>query len=199
MPVIETLSSDDFLIETKGGGVPSVLRLNVMGFALVLFYSPINCEPSRRMVPVFQNVAQTFFGCRFGMVNVTTEPQLISSSAQTTTHITFVPYILFYNNTIPFSRYQGQIDPQALKSFLASCSSRCKGAFMNPQINKSVVQQQQQPFRQTQHAKKHREPCPFSLGIPKLSDDESVSYLTFDQINGNVNIQQRHNLAYQGP
>lgn len=101
------LSADDFSLSQVSNDT-TIMKNPIQGFSLVLFYSA-QCEFSRRLVPIFNQMPESLSGCYFAMINVTTAKnrKIINMSQRSNTTITHVPLIILYFNGEPCLRYDG--------------------------------------------------------------------------------------------
>lgn len=160
MTTLLFLSADDFTLARISGDV-TIMKNPIQGFSLVLFYSA-QCEHSRRLIPIFNQMPDSLSGCYFAMINVTTAKnrKIISMSQQSNTTITHVPLIILYFNGQPYLRYDGENPTvQDLSNFVLEVSN----AFY-----------EENAFNQNKKA------IPaFTIGVPKCED--GVCYLEYDQ------------------
>jgi len=161
------LTQDDFLITDSSKG--PVLSNSLKGFSLVLFYST-QCQYCKELIPIFKNLPGTTGGCQFGMINVTTNKNIVSISKNTITPLTYVPYIVLYVNGKPFMAYQGPSDENEIRNFVIQVAQK--------------LQKKQQFTQETQQrivTKQKRAIPEYTVGIPKNCDD-GVCYLTDAEI-----------------
>lgn len=134
------LQTDDFSIQrgTKG----DILCHTIRGLSLVLFYST-NCQYSRALIPIFKRLPVVLAGgCQFGMINVSTEKNVITMSKATISSIKYVPLIILYVAGKPFIRYDGPHDENEIRRFIREVSSKIqsKEKFTNKETARQRVQ-----------------------------------------------------------
>ena len=113
MSAISPLASKDFIVADK------ILQLRSQVCALVMFYST-RCPACTDALPVFKAITSTVQGCRYGMINVTNEPDVVYMSKQTANEIRYVPIIVLYYQGKPVLQYTGKITIEDLRKFLMS-------------------------------------------------------------------------------
>jgi len=158
------LSSDDFQIArgTKG----DILTNTIPGFSLVLFYST-QCQHCQKLIPIFKKLPGTIGGCQFGMINVSSNKNVVRLSKDTVAPITYVPYIVLYINGRPFMRYQGPHDSGEIRRFVLEVAQKV---------------QSKQKFSSENVKEDPRGNIPaYTIGHPLYGPDENVCYLPMDE------------------
>jgi thioredoxin-like negative regulator of GroEL len=155
------LSADDFQL-TRINAETTIMKHPIQGFSLVLFYSA-QCEYSRRLIPIFNQMPESLSGCYFAMINVTTAKnrKIINMSQQSNTTITHVPLIILYFNGEPCLRYDGD----------------------NPTIqdlSKFVLDVSNSFYQQNAFNQNTKKIPAFTIGVPVCGDD-GVCYLDYDK------------------
>lgn len=162
------LSSDDFSIArgTKG----NILVNTIPGFSLILFYST-QCQHCQTLIPIFKKLPGTIGGCQFGMINVSTNKNIVRLSKDTVAPITYVPYIVLYINGRPFMRYQGPHDSGEIRRFVFEVAQKV---------------QSKQKFSSDTVKEDPRGDIPaYTIGHPLYGLNERVCYLDFSDAYGN--------------
>jgi thioredoxin-like negative regulator of GroEL len=115
------LQSEDFSIQkgTKG----DILCHNIRAISLILFYST-NCKFSRELIPVFKKLPGQLGGCQFGMINVSSDRNVILMSQNTISPVKYVPLIILYVSGRPFIRYDGPHDENEIRRFILEVTSK---------------------------------------------------------------------------
>jgi thiol-disulfide isomerase/thioredoxin len=115
MQSVVRLRQDDFYIDegTKG----KVLCNGIKGISLVMFWSP-GCNICTGLEPKFKRLPQIIAGCKFCLLNINENPNVISMARQTIAPIEFVPYIVLYANGRPFLQYDDTATLEKLVSFV---------------------------------------------------------------------------------
>ena len=119
------LKTDDFSVGNSVKG--PVLRHEINGFSLVLFYS-VQCPHCRNLIPIFKRLPGSVGGCQFGMINVSSNKECITMSKGTIAPIEYVPYIILYIDGMPFMRYNGPHDPSELKRFVLEVAAKVQSS-----------------------------------------------------------------------
>jgi thioredoxin-like negative regulator of GroEL len=157
------LTQEDFLV-TNGQKGP-VLSNSLKGFSLVLFYST-QCDYCKELIPIFKNLPGTTGGCQFGMINVTTNKNIVAISKQTVTPLTYVPYIVLYVNGKPFMAYQGPSNEDDIRNFVIEVAHKLqKKQKFTPETEERIIKAPKRAIPE------------YTVGIPKNCDD-GVCYLT---------------------
>ena len=107
------------------GETGSLLCNNINGFLLVLFYST-QCSYCQNVIPLFKQLPKQIKGCKFGMLNVSKNNQLVVMSKETIAPLEYVPYIILYTDGKPFMCYEGNISLQDLKTFILDIQQKLK-------------------------------------------------------------------------
>jgi len=109
------LQTNDHKIDqgTKG----KILCNGIKGISLVMFYSPL-CPISQTLLPEFRRLPQVINGCKFCILNINENQDIITLSEQTISPIEFVPYIIFYINGRPFLQYDDDATLTKLLAFV---------------------------------------------------------------------------------
>jgi len=168
------LSSDDFQIAkgTKG----DILTNSIPGFSLILFYST-QCQHCQKLIPIFKKLPGTIGGCQFGMINVSSNKNLVRLSKDTVAPITYVPYIVLYINGRPFMKYQGPHDAGEIRRFVLEVAQKV---------------QSKQKFSDENVKEDPRGNIPaYTIGHPLYGPDERVCYLPMVDAYGDGNQQRR--------
>ena len=158
------LQSGDFSLQTGTKG--DILCNSIRGISLILFYST-KCEHCKALIPVFKRLPGTIGGCQFGMINVTTEKDIVRMSASSVMPIKYVPLIVLFVQGKPFIRYDGPHEDNEIRKFLVEVTSKLqtKEKFSNDKVKDS---------------RNEKEIPAYTVGHP-LYGQENVSYLEFDE------------------
>ena len=129
------LLNQDFTV--RPGGIESnpVMKISVNGLVLVFFHSP-RCAICTRKVPLFKSFQRYIGGCRLALVNAT-DSGIVYKSQNTTTPIQYVPFIVLYNNGVPYAEYKGPMDLENIQNFIHSLSKEIQNSFITP--HKKIV------------------------------------------------------------
>lgn len=93
----------------------------IEGPCLIYFYSN-NCKHCFTLTPIFNKLPNNLSGCSFGKINIDDNKSFIMRSQNSTTPINEVPFIIYYDNGIPISRYSGEYDMKAIIDFILRIS-----------------------------------------------------------------------------
>ena len=163
------LTSDDFSIQKHGKG--NVMCHGIPGFSLILFYST-HCVHCQTLIPIFKKLPGTLGGCQFGMINVSTNKHCVLMSNNTIAPITYVPYIILYDNGRPYMVYKGPYDAEEIRRFIIEIANNLqkKQAFVNSN-------------KQEQKGAKRKKQIPdYTVGIPVYGKgNDNVCYLDFNR------------------
>lgn len=108
------LEQDDFkIINQKENSV--LITSITSGPSIILFYGN-NSKWCDIVKPIFQKLVMAV-NCQLGMVNLSKNISIISHSQNTSTPITYVPFIVFYVDGFPHSFYEGEYTFENLKKF----------------------------------------------------------------------------------
>jgi len=123
------LTEDDFTIFSGRKGPE--MCVGIQNFSLILFYSN-QCSYCQSLIPIFKNLPNAIGNCHFGMVNISNNRGLVALSQQTTTPLTYVPYIVLYINGHPFMLYEGPPDINIIGEFIHKVANdvRSRQAFV---------------------------------------------------------------------
>lgn len=164
------LQTEDFSIQ-KGVKGP-ILCHSIRGLSLVLFYST-NCQYSRNLIPIFKKMPGQLGGCQFGMINVSSEKQIIGMSKSTISEIKYVPLMILYVAGKPFVRYDGPHNESEIKRFIFEVSSKIqtKEKFTNKEAPRHNLQA-------TQSGGGQRSVPAYAAGQPLYGDSDDF-YMEF--------------------
>ena len=156
------LSSEDFSI---GKGIKGpILCNNIPSLSLILFYST-NCKYCFELMPIFKKLPGMIMGCQFGIINVSTNKEVINMSNQTIVPIEYIPYILLYVNGRPYIMYKGPSDIAEIGKFIK-------------EVAHSIQSNSNNSFMKDERVKHSDKGIPkYSIGHPLCGDDK-VCYLT---------------------
>jgi len=161
------LQACDFSVQTGQKG--DIVCNNIRGISLILMYST-KCQHCQRLIPIFKRLPGTIGGCQFGMINVSTETDIVLMSRNSISPIKYVPLIILYVNGKPFIRYDGPHTEQDIRQFLLEVTSKlqAKEKFSNAD-------------RARENAGKNSRDIPeYTVGFPLYGDDDDF-YLEFNE------------------
>lgn len=159
------LSEQDFSIQQGKKG--HVLCNNLPGVSLVLFYSK-KCPHCVNAFPVFETLPQVVPGCRFALLNVSTNVNVARMSQRTIAPITVVPFIILYVNGRPFMKYNGEKSLRSISNFVNEVLARI---------------QSKKNFSSSTKVEHDEDDIPeYSVGIPfNMVCEGEQCYLTFNE------------------
>ena len=160
------LTYKDFNIQQ--GNTGKFLINNIPGFSFILFYST-QCSHCKRLIPLFKQLPSAVNGCKFGMINVSKNKQIVNMSKNTVAPITYVPYLILYINGRPFMRYDGPHKMNEVRRFIFEVHNKVKH---KQQFSKETKTNnvEKQPVKKSIPA--------YTIGNPKCGKDD-VCYLEF--------------------
>ena len=129
-------TNEDFFIQNIKD--QNVLSCNIDGFSFILFYST-QCKFCKQLVPIFKSLPGTIGGCKFGMLNISKNKEIIQKSIHSSTEIKYVPLMILYIDGKPFMRYDGPLDKQSILEFIVNVANSIQDK-QNFSENKEIVQ-----------------------------------------------------------
>jgi hypothetical protein len=111
------LNKEDFTIKKAEKGDLLAFRFDARGLTLVLFYS-VECKYCDVYLKSFKQMPLTINGCRFAMINISKNMEVVRMSRNTVAPITYVPDVILYVDGLPFMRYDGAPNIQKIRSFI---------------------------------------------------------------------------------
>lgn len=164
------LTKDDVSLVRNGNG-KEVLKHNIRGYSLILFYSP-KAETCREFDAVFKQIPNEIQGCQIGKFIVDVDRTTISLCKKMFDNI---PYIVLYFDGMPFMAYDGPADKKTLCDFIIEIASRnrMKQQFAPPRGDASNNGGRNAPPQPPPPPKNQ------IFGIPLYGKDD-VKYFVFD-------------------
>ena len=136
----------------------------------------------------FKQLPTMILGCKFVMVNINHNPEIIQKSKQSISPITYVPDLILYVNGLPYIRYDGPNKLENIKDFVMDIANKLeKTSFMSDEISnvptKFEQPVEQQP-QQQQHIQYPENAIPeYTIGKPLCGSNKDIygkCYLGFD-------------------
>lgn len=158
------LQACDFSVQSGQRG--DIVCNNIRGISLVLMYSP-KCEHCKNLIPIFKRLPGTIGGCQFGMINVTSETDIVLMSRNSISPIKYVPLIILYVNGKPFIRYDGPHTEMDIRGFLI-------------EVTNKLQTKEKFSVDKSKDSKNNREIPAYTVGVP-LYGDEDEFYLEFNE------------------
>lgn len=122
------LNEKDFSIDENKNLICNTLKYNQ--FTACLFFSN-KCPHCHTMKEILKELNQLVNGCKFAMVNLDDNRNLILKSQKTNCNIEFVPFLVFFVKNEPHMIYSGSPDKDSVLKFIIDVS--------NNTINNSVT------------------------------------------------------------
>lgn len=147
-------NNNDFTIRQNTKGNLMCFTEEYKGLYLVLFYSK-ECKYCDELMSEFKQLPKMILGCKFVMVNINQNPEIIQKSKESISPITYVPDLILYVNGLPYIRYDGPNKLENIKDFVMDIANKLeKTSFMSEEIAnvpskiqaKPTVEQQQFNF-----------------------------------------------------
>lgn len=170
-------NNDDFIVRQNMKGKLLTFTEEYKGLYLVLFYSR-ECKYCDQLMTEFKQLPQSIMGCRFVMVNINQNPEIVEKSKQTISPISYVPDLILYVNGLPYIRYDGPNEVNEIKRFIIDISNKLeKTSFL-------TEERQEQPPQMIEQEMKPEDVIPeYTVGKPLCGSSRDVygrCYLEFD-------------------
>jgi hypothetical protein len=166
------LSSNDFFVGEGSKG--KVLCTNVKDLILVMFHADLNkCKYCEEALPEFKQLPLAISSCRFALVNLNRNLEIVKMANETIAPFSYVPYMILYVNGRPFIRYDGDRNVKDMADFVIEVIARLKTNTNNNFANAPVKK-----------VKQENEIPPYTIAIPYsvvCDDDAGVCYLKYDE------------------
>lgn len=111
------LKKDDFVLKDNIKGKLLGLAQPKKGLELILFYSK-ECKYCDKLLAQYKQLPNIIFGCKFGLLNINHHHEVVEMSKNTISPITYVPDLILYVNGLPYIRYDGPSEKDAIKDFI---------------------------------------------------------------------------------
>lgn len=127
---------------TKG----KLLFNNLPGISIVLIYST-NCTVCHTVIPIFKQLPQYVSKCKFGVINIDNNKDVVAKSLETTMPIKYVPQIIIFHNGKPFVKYTGEKKLEPMVNFFKDTISRVEQSFnFSKQSEKKKVVSEEEEY-----------------------------------------------------
>jgi hypothetical protein len=155
------LGNDDFHVRAGEKG-NMLCMTGWKGLALVMFYS-IECKFCTNLIAKFKQLPTIVNGCKFGMVCVNRNMDVVEKSKNTIAPIEYVPDVILFVDGVPYIRYDGPHDIDNIKTFIFNVYERLqKTCFSDQPVSSPAMttdqQQHQQQHQQQQHQQQQQQP-----------------------------------------
>jgi len=163
------LGNDDFHVRAGEKG-NMLCMTGWKGLALVMFYS-IECKFCTNLIAKFKQLPTIVNGCKFGMVCVNRNMDVVEKSKNTIAPIEYVPDVILFVDGVPYIRYDGPHDIDNIKTFIFNVYERLqKTCFSDqpmshgspPTHEPPTMTGQQQQSQQQQQQSQPQQPAVFS-------------------------------------
>jgi len=147
------LGNEDFCVRAGEKG-NMLCMTGWKGLTLVMFYSK-ECTFCANLISKFKQLPTIVNGCKFGMVCVNRNMDVVERSKNTISPIEYVPDVILFVDGVPYIRYDGPHEIDSIRSFIFNIYQRlqktCFSDNQQPSSQQpSQPQQQQQPQQQPQ-------------------------------------------------
>lgn len=174
------LTSNDFYLENGSKG--KLLCLDSKGLCLVCFHvNSDRCEHCEETLPEFKKLPHRIGNCKFALVNLSNNVDIVKMSRMTVAPIEHVPFIVLYVNGRPFLKYDGDRTFTAFSGFIQEVVQKLH-------TKQSFVE------NKTQRIENEEEIPGFSIAIPYsvvCDKDKGVCYLNQGEAYGSSDSQTR--------
>jgi thiol-disulfide isomerase/thioredoxin len=166
-PNLLYLNSNDFYITEGSKG--KVLCNYLKDLTFVLFHADADkCPHCEELIPEFKKLPHFIQSCKFALVNLNKNQDIIAKSNQTIAPVTYVPYMILYVNGRPFLRYEGNRTLKDLVEFINEVIQRIKSKSNFVESKNS--------------AKLEDAPSQYTYGIPYdivCDEDKGICYVKY--------------------
>lgn len=115
---IQFLNDSNFSVDSD-----NTLLVNIPNFSLVLFYST-RCPHCKQMIEVIKKMPTLINGCTFGMINLDENRGVVQKAKNSTLDLKFVPFLVFFANSVPYMVYNGPTLDTEIKRFVVQVSEQ---------------------------------------------------------------------------
>jgi thioredoxin-like negative regulator of GroEL len=172
----------DFVLRQNLKGKLLAFQEELKGLYLVLFYSE-QCTYCDQLMSDFKLLPQKLLGCKFVMVNINKNPDIVEQARETICPITYVPDLILYVNGLPYIRYDGPNNLEDIKKFIIDIANKLeKTSFMeeaNPPPGQHAIE-----FQEASSVEENAKIPEYTIGKPLCGSgrDEQfgVCYLNFN-------------------
>jgi len=127
------LGNEDFCV--RAGEKGNMLCLTGWkGLTLIMFYSK-ECQFCDNLINKFKQLPTIVNGCKFGMVCVNRNMDVVEKSKNTISPIEYVPDVILFVDGIPYIRYDGPHDIESIKTFIFNVYERLQKTCFSDQQN----------------------------------------------------------------
>ena len=154
------LGNDDFHVRAGEKG-NMLCMTGWKGLALVMFYS-IECKFCTNLIAKFKQLPTIVNGCKFGMVCVNRNMDVVEKSKNTIAPIEYVPDVILFVDGVPYIRYDGPHDIDNIKTFIFNVYERLQKTCFSDQpvspVSPPAMTTDQQSQQQSQQQPQPQQP-----------------------------------------
>lgn len=118
------LGNEDFCVRVGEKG-NMLCMSGWKGLTLVMFYSK-ECQFCDNLINKFKQLPTIVNGCKFGMVCVNRNMDVVEKSKNTISPIEYVPDVILFVDGIPYIRYDGPHEIDSIRKFIFTVYERLK-------------------------------------------------------------------------
>lgn len=164
------------------------------GLTLVMFYSK-ECQFCDNLINKFKQLPTIVNGCKFGMVCVNRNMEVVEKSKNTISPIEYVPDVILFVDGIPYIRYDGPHEIESIRNFIFTVYEKLsKTRFSENQASQQappppppqapgVSHEDMRRMQQQQHSIRHAANAipEYTVGVPVQGQrkDAQRCYLEF--------------------
>jgi len=184
------LGNDDFVV--RAGEKGNMLCLNGWkGLTLIVFYSK-ECQFCHKTLSIFKQLPQIVNGCKFGMVCVNRNMEVVEKSKNTIAPIEYVPDIILFVDGIPYVRYDGPHEIENVKTFIFTVYEKLQKTCFSESA--ASQQQHQQPRIQQPPQNSHEN---LQRGFVRPTQNSIPEYTVGIPVTGSKHIAERCYLDFK--
>ena len=116
------LGNDDFCVRAGEKG-NMLCMTGWKGLTLVMFYSK-ECTFCGTLITKFKQLPTIVNGCKFGMVCVNRNMDVVEKSKNTISPIEYVPDVILFVDGVPYIRYDGPHEIDSIRNFIFNVYER---------------------------------------------------------------------------
>lgn len=187
------LGNDDFCV--RAGEKGNMLCLSGWkGLTLIMFYSK-ECKFCDNLILKFKQLPTIVNGCKFGMVCVNRNMDVIEKSKNTISPIEYVPDMILFVDGVPYIRYDGAHDIDSIRNFILTVYERLRKTCFSEQSNQQQPQQQPQPvsYEQQQQPQSQQMMQPQQMMQQQQQQQQQMQQQTHAAYQQNPNAIQQQN------
>lgn len=183
------LGNDDFCVRAGEKG-NMLCMTGWKGLTLVMFYST-ECKYCGSLISKFKQLPTIVNGCKFGMVCVNRNMEVVEKSKNTISPIEYVPDVILFVDGIPYIRYDGAHDIDNIKTFIFTVYERLQKTCFSENNNNNSAQSTPPPMAVPSMASRAPQlpPPPTNYQMTSNANVQTNNMFTHDDIR---RMQQQH-------